>query len=67
MAAKRQTKKEEKPTKREQRKNPQMGVRTSDETNMPTSWLALICIACAGAKGLGRRKKRIKKWGAKMG
>ena len=37
MAAKRQTKKGEKPTKGEQRKNPRTGVKTSCETNAPPS------------------------------
>ena len=47
----------EKPTKREQRKNPQMGVRTSDETNIPHSWLALISIGQAR----GEETKHIKR------
>ena len=32
---------------REQRENPQTGVRTSGETATPPSWLAMICIGQA--------------------
>ena len=37
-------KEKEKPMKWEQRKNSETRVRNSGETNMPPSWLALICI-----------------------
>ena len=52
----------EKPTQKEQRKNPQTGVRTSGETNTPPSWLALICIG----KAQGGGDKCIK-WGSQAG
>ena len=42
MVAKRQRK--GKAHEREQRKNSETRVRNSGETNMPPSWLALICI-----------------------
>ena len=44
--------------KREQSKNPQTRVRTSGETNMPPSWLALICIGQAKGGGQTRHIKR---------
>ena len=44
--------------KREQSKNPQTRVRTSGETNMPPSWLALICIGQAQRGGDKMYKQR---------
>ena len=51
-------KEREDPGKREQRKNLRTRVRTSGETNIPSSWLALICIGQAQQGEDKRYKKR---------
>ena len=47
---------------REQRKNPQTGVRTSGETDTPPSWLAMICIGQAQRGGDKMYKGRKSIW-----